>query len=217
MDISRRLHDALIADSVEDAGDDEAWIDQLLRWSAKDPRDVTEHLARQLGFSAFAMTDDAVDLHETLFPLVTELDDILKRRWPLPPESKAASELAQLACRHLGGLATYATFRHGPERWKRERIGATTVGALDLALQPLLLRCFTTSLNELLARWQRWDVLGLRERWKRERTERDEAAWEARKTERAGSSPQERARKRAERLKLSGGYNFTPTYRGDRS
>ncbi len=220
-EISHWLQNALVADLVEQAQQDHDFyeVHDLIYVPIKDEREVTGHLARHLGFRDLSVYNEAAGLHATLLALVPELERLLKAR-PLPEDGKDAEALAQLVCRDLSPVETYATLLAGPPRWRGRRVSAGVIDSLPAQLAPVLVREFAASLNDLFARWRTLNVPGLFRKWKADEDARQErervAALEARTERTTDLSEAERAerrREREDRMKQRTGMGFTPTYR----
>jgi hypothetical protein len=205
-DISVRLRDALVADLVDEAvalkWDEE--VERLTHDRIKEDYEVAAHLGRLLGFHTIAGPGD---IKATLMSLVPELQRML-RDWPLPEDGKSVDILARQACRDLSPNEVYATLLAGPARWRRDALRCTVDG-LSEQLAPILLRGFTSSLNEMLRRWAALDVPKLYLKWQNDKKTRDEKARKAERAARAALTPEERRRKREDDAKIRSGY-FTP-------
>lgn len=190
MEISPRLHDALVADLVQEAiaeGDREE-VETLMREPIRDEHEVTRHLRRQLDISEI----EGSGIHDTLWTLKPELEGLL-HEWPPNQDGKAGDVLAQLACKNLGDYEVYATLLAGPTRWRAKGKVDCHVENLPANLLPILQRGLAASLNGMLGRWTRWDVRRLRARVHEERRISEAAEQKARL---AQTTPEVRRRKR---------------------
>jgi hypothetical protein len=200
VEISNWLHNALIADLVEraHADDDYREADRLIHERMEDEHEVTLHLALQLRLDAWNL-DGPSDLHATLVTLVPVLQRALNE-WPLPEDGKTANELAQLACKNLSDYEVYASLLDGPAKWRRAQIGGGSVEKLADQMRPILLREFTSSLNEMLERWRKLDLPKLYGRWMEAKRVHELAERQARQQ----LSSEVRQRRRADVMKQYG-------------
>jgi len=165
---SPRLHNALIADLLQDAEENEG--DELLLRKFADEYEWTEHLGRQLG----VRTDGPGGVHDTLMFLLPELDRMLSE-WPIPTEGKGCDVLAREATKSLSPLEAYATLLAGPKKWRKASIDApSTVEGLATRLRTILERSLASALRGVLADWNSWDVRRLRDRWEEAKRRRAE-------------------------------------------
>lgn len=154
--ISPRMRDALIADlAVEDHGDH--WT----RVRLPEPRDWTDHLARQLGLNSHYE-----GIHETLLIVVEQLD-VLIRDWPPPTDHNVCLSIARQATKNLDALELYSTLLAGPGRWRKTKLPPeSTYTQLPKHMQVDVERVLAGELARLLEQWKVWDIPRLRQKRK---------------------------------------------------
>ena len=197
--VSPRMRDALIADlAMEDLTvDGDHWTRARLR----EPRDWTEHLARQL-----SLKSHYYGVHDTLLMIVEQLDALL-REWPPPTDPNVCLNIARQAIKNLDPLELYSMLLAGPGRWQRRKIPPeTTYTQLPKRMQLDVERELAGELARLMDRWRAWDIPKLRQK-------RKEAIAATETAERDETLPDESARWRPNRREIRelprDGY-FTP-------
>jgi len=161
--ISPRLRDALVADLMEEADEEERdWL--LSDKRRRDEHECTEDLARQLGFQR---TYDPV-VHDLLLFVLPELERLLNQ-WPLPEDNKECAFIVKHATSGLGVGSTYVAVLSGPPAWSKGRLpDEATIGALPNHLESVLRKGLTSALRSVLDRWTQWNVPRLHHRWDEE-------------------------------------------------
>jgi hypothetical protein len=171
--ISGRLKTALVADmAMADLSEENTrWMTVPVRG----PRDWTGHLARQLGVQE--LEQDSDNVHYTLMVVIPELDKML-REWPPPTDPDPYVVLARAATKNLQARLVYDLLLVGPPAWRDRTIDGGRVESLRARLQYVLEQALASDLQQVVARWDDWDVRELKKR-------RDEAVQARRKAEEA--------------------------------
>jgi hypothetical protein len=186
---------------MEDADDEDA--DYLLSDKRrKDEREVTEDLARQLGFQR---PWESV-VHETMLFVIPELDRLLAQ-WPLPEDNKECTFIVDHATKSLRPQETYALICAGPALWSKGQLPeGLTIGALAKHLDAVLRKGLTAALRSLFDRWTKWKVPGLHVQWREARIQRPPNNPVVKRA----MTEAELLQRRAERKKFNEGAAFQP-------
>lgn len=150
-----------MSDLVVDDLNEEA--DEYLRDPLNDPREWTEHLARQLNMRE---TSDR-GVRDTLQFLVIELDELI-RTWPPQHDQATCLRFSHEATKSMDPLELYSMLLVGPPTWRRHKVTvATSLENLHRELQRILERALSAELHRLLDDWVRWDIRDLKARRKK--------------------------------------------------